>query len=264
MNKIISILLILTMTIGLTACSGVKYDKVEILPTDGDVVRISKNVLNEINRYKVEPEVFVQTEVAIGAGATLEDEMSYTSDKIDYSKLDMVKDDGNEFYWDNGLQYMFLNKQGKNYTYDLNQGTITPMQFEGEVFVNPFLDDYIKVLQWSIENPEKFEYGVQDTEAEKEMGIKIYLLKCTDGEFIKSKYEEAFGDYEWWTELDITSTFAYTLTNEGVLTQIMWYIHDAEEFHTMETNTWIGTEVEGLYAEMGEGVEDVWKLVDGE
>lgn len=260
MKRSISILLVvLIFGILLTGCGN--NEKVEtpvlkepaeqviILPTDDEVTIYTKTTFNELHKYKPNNIVMQNMSQTMYQNSDFEE-------LADYMDAIIVKDTRGEIYNETGMDYLCIYTGDKNYIYTYNNELID-IEEEVDNFSDGIYSNYFHIIDWILEDSTRFEYTKNVNE---DMTIS-HSMKTFDVEYIKEKYYETFGNFEFLEFLDGYYEFVFSYDADDRLVQIDWFGTDNEEVHTIEVATIFSTNIAEGYALFGEGVENIWDIV---
>lgn len=247
MKKISLIFLSLLMLISITACSSntveeVQYEKVEILETDSDIVKASKEVQNDLNKYEAQ-DMYIFSKSRDPEGV----ELSET----------IIEDNGKELYSASDMDFVALFTEDGNYafTYDYEI-------YEADNSLPKFSDDIYKeyrtILDWGIEHEDKFKY---EKIIDENLNVN-YVIWSEDCDFLREIYEESFGEYPYLQLIDGRYEFVYSFNSTGDLEQITWLAINEAETVTIETLTYFSTDINEGYNSLGTDVKNIWKIVE--
>lgn len=242
-------ILILFICFLFTGCSKqiISIEKETVLNNDSEAVIAAKTIKNKFLEYKNNDVFFINT-VAVDD---------------DVAENTMIRKDNKELYVETDSQYMILYKEGINYLYDIITSTTVPFsdvkpEHENEEIINPFIDKYVNILDWAIENKNAF--SLEKTEStENDTFFQIYTFTGKDNDWIKMKYDETYGLFDFWQDKNLTFKIEYILDKDDNLIQYFWHITDKDESNTMETEGKMGRTLEDAYSEIGYDLDGILK-----
>lgn len=237
------------MLISVTACSStpetkeIEYEKIEILETDSDMIKAAKEVQNNLNKYEALNDIYLFNKSADPEGIE-------TTETI-------IKDDGKELYSASDMDFVGLSTPDGNFifTYDYE---IFEADTELPNFTAGVYEQYRKMLNWTIENEDKFKYQkiVDDN-----LSIN-YVIWSEDCHFIKEVFKRDFGEIDYLDLIDGRYEFVYSFNATGDLEQITLLAINESETLTVESLTYFSTNIKEAYDSLGTDVQNIWKMVE--
>jgi len=257
MKKYISIILsILILSTVLVGCGEktpelvIPEDQLEILQTDNDSIKIVKQAYNELQRYML-GDIFMVNMSRVTTVST----QDYTSQE-DYTDAIIIKDKGRELYNETDMDYICIYTKDGNYILT-SSNEVIDADPNLTNFTDNIYESYYKIIDWLLNNSEKFEYS-------KNLGEDntiSYVLKTYDTAFVKEKYYSSFGPTEFLEFIDGYYEFVFTFDIDNRLSQIDWFGSNADENTAIEAATTFSTNLSEGYLLLGDNIENIWEML---
>ena len=248
MKKYLSILLIFILI--LSGCSSQNIEgMLTINSDDSNMIKIVKTAYNDIKKYEVAKDIAMLNMIS-----------QALNESLDYTDTIIIRDNHRELSSEYNGNYLILYNEGQYYIWSEDSVLIDIPQEETKNEVLPSVavcQDYYKILNWILDNPDKFTYEENKNDDSNEIN---HIFTCKDVEFFKTQYYSTFGELPILEYFDNRFEIVITII-DGELSQFDIYGCDKDEFNYLEMATIFSQNLQSAYNSLGSSADNIWELL---
>lgn len=235
---LLSLILVCSIFVGCSKQEVLPQNQLEILSTDNEYMTGIKKANNELEKY-------LTNNFALYNFAQIGEE---------YAESLIIRDGTYELEFDEDYGFIVLYMDKYNYIFSEDSGFTKIDDMVSEDFSTAIFDSYREIISWILNNEDKFDVykHIDDND------IVSYTYFTTDVDFIKTKYQEAFGNYEFLELYTKSFEFVFSFKPSGTLVQIDWYGTDDENKNTINVATTFSDDITTAYNSIGTDMHKIW------